>query len=104
MTLPNLFQVMARIQERQHDGDGIDNVEFRITDTGDENVFYRHSEKTSPFCTFGQQGNTCVKSKEIVYHHLPPGLYHLQINVTGSQNKDPWLWKRTYEISIPELP
>ncbi len=54
------FQVLARRKDAGNDGDGIDNVRFRIRDAEDFNNVYGHQENRAPFCAFQEsQGTTC---------------------------------------------
>ena len=102
----------ARIKPGTRDGDGIQDVQFEITEDASGEFVYRHVERNVPYCAFQEQsGTTCrtipvraglrwpnSDNNEILNRAVRSGPHSLQVTVNGKNGE---LWQGTFPFTIP---
>jgi hypothetical protein len=106
------FRVLARLKGSAKDGDGIDSVQFTITDQDDGNAVYFHTERTAPYCAFqessgtncrvltareGEQWRASDSGSGVQQVPFRNGTFKLLVTVLG-KNNEVWFAESTFKI------
>ena len=106
------FRVLAQRKGSNKDGDGIESVQFVITDQDEGGEVYKHTERTAPYCAFQESsGTTCrvlTAKKDELWRasdsnegvdQVPfrDGTFTLQVTVNG-KNNELWIASVTFRI------
>lgn len=106
------FRVLARSKGSAKDGDGIDSVQFTITNQDEGTAVYFHTERTSPYCAFQESSGTNCRvltaksgdewrasdaSSGITQVPFRDGTFKLLVTVLG-KNNEVWFAESTFRI------